>query len=160
MLILVGHHYTVLFIQYYLINKCLFISLFIYQSSLKSVLSILTNKCGWPSNPNSRPKSKLKIELSVSFYPSSGSIKDYRFHICHNQFKNDVFPKSRSICQHFHSCQLSNVNLIDTASNFRWNDLNLPQSLNFSFRSSNSCWAYSYNSISSEFIARILNWMW
>ena len=97
------------------------------------------------------------ISKSVSFYQSSGSIKYYRFHICHNQFKNDAFPKSRSICQHFHSCQLSNVNLIDTASNFRWNDLNLPQSLNFSFRSSNSCWAYSYNSISSEFIARILN---
>ena len=97
-----------------------------------------------------------KIEFSVSFYPSSGSIKDYRFHICHNQFKNDVFSKSRSICRHFHSCQLSNVNLIDTASNFGLNELNLPQSLNFSFRSSNSCWAYSYNSISSEFIARIL----
>ena len=102
------------------------------------------------------PKMKLKIELFVSFYSSSGSIKDYRFHICHYQLKNDASPKSRSICQQFHYCQLWNVNSIDTSSNFRWNDLNLPQSLNFSFRSSNSCWAYSYNSISSEFIARIL----
>ena len=51
---------SVTFLQYFFISKCLFISLFIYQSSLKSVLSILTNKCGWPSIPNSRPKSKLK----------------------------------------------------------------------------------------------------
>ena len=98
-------------------------------------------------------KIETKIELNVSYYIISGKIIDFRFRIWHNQFETSLFRSSRSKCQEFSFMST----WLTRPKRVTFDEVTLPQSLNFSFRSSNSCWAYSYNSISSEFIARILN---
>ena len=113
---------SVTFLQYFFISKCLFISLFIYQSSLKSVLSILTNKCGWPSIPNSRPKSKLKSNYkpNIIWVLAVSWITDFTYALINSKCHFSNIKVNMSTLLWLVSTWLTRRKY----GNFWWNDLN------------------------------------